>query len=208
MSRTFGAYRTRMHLRYIFLPFLLLMLSSCSFFGLGASPAKPAVWTSYRGQAFSMSYFSNWELATKDLYLGTSYPQLEMLQGMVFSDQGSATTFVQVVYADNVGGSASVSDLLCKYVLGTLKQPLAPSSLTTTTLAGETWSQGSVEKQVSSTGAPGGSMLAVKEAALGVSYTVNAHQTKVYLIIYQDASGTFNTTNHNFFTRMLNSFHF
>lgn len=192
------------------LPALLMLLSSCSFFGptASASPAKSASWTSYHGKAFTMNYLTNWDVASKDLYLGTSYPQLEMLQGMIFSEQSSATTFVQIVDAQNPGAKASASDLLRDYILGTTKQPLSAANLTTTTLAGETWSQGTVEKQVSASGTPGGSMLAVKETALAVSHTGTNGQPVVYLIIYQDATSSYDKTNQTAFIRMLNSFHF
>lgn len=206
MSRGFYARRIRHWPGYFALSLLLFVLCSCSFFGLGAAP--PPVWTHYQNQAFTMDYITSWSPATKDLYFGTSYPQLEMLQGMIFTEQSSATTFVQVVYASATNSNASVSNLLCKYILGTLKQPLASSNLTTIKLAGETWSQGVVEKQVSSTGSPGGSPQTVKETALGVSYTVSAGKTEIYLIIYQDATSTYSQTNHDFFTRMVNSFHF
>ncbi len=210
MQQTSIARRARVWLYSLGLPALLIMLSSCSFFGPTASvsPAKPATWISYHGKAFMMNYLTSWDVATKDLYLGTSYPQLEILQGMIFSDRGSATTFVQVVDAQNPGAKASVSDLLRAYILGTTKHPLSAANLTTTTIAGEAWSQGSVEKQVSATGAPGGSMLAVKETALAVSHTGKNGQPEMYLIIYQDATSSYNKTNQTFFTRMLNSFHF
>jgi hypothetical protein len=55
---------------------------------------------------------------------------------------------------------------------------------------------------------PDGSSQKVKETALGVSYPVSAKQTEVYLILYQDADNTYSTTNHDFFSRMVNSFHF
>lgn len=208
MSSAFVPHRARKWLWHLCLPALLVVLSSCSFLGLGATPAKPAVWTNYQGKMFAMNYFTDWDVATKDMYLGTSYPQLELLQGMVFANQGSPTTFVQVVYAGSTTGDASISDLLRKHILGTDSQPLAAANLTNTTLAGVTWSQGVVEKQISSTGSPGGSQVQVKETALGVSYPVKANQTEVYLIIYQDATSTYDQTNHDFFTRMMNSFHF
>ncbi len=185
--------------------FLLVLLSACSLFG-GDAPPKPAVWTNYQGDMFAMNYFTDWDLATKDMYLGTSYPALEMLQGMIFSDQGSTTTFVQVVYASDSTGHASVSDFLSQHLLGTVKQPASVAQLTTTTLAGETWSQGVVEKQVNITGNPGGAQVQVRETALGVSYSLSA--TQIYFIVYQDAVSTYATTNHTFFTRMLNSFKF
>ncbi len=208
MSSVLVSRRTEKWFWYLCLPVLLVGLSSCSFFGLGAAPPKPAVWTNYQGKMFTMNYFTNWDVGTKDMYLGTSYPQMEMLQGIDFANQGSLTSFVRVVYAENTNGKASVSDLLSKYILGTVTQPLPASSLTNTTLAGETWSQGIAEKQVSSTGDTGGSLVQVKETALGVSYKVGTNSTELYLLIYQDATSTYNQTNHDFFTRMMNSFHF
>jgi hypothetical protein len=176
---------------------LLILLSAC---GDSNPPAKPAAWTNYQGQAFAMNYFSSWGVATKDLYLGANYPELEMLQGMAFTSPANGeTTFVQVVYGDNTSGKASVSDLLSKYILGTPQQPVAASSLTITTLAGETWSQGVVQKPASGSGAQ------LTETALGVSHVVNG-KTEIYLIIYQgDAS---DKTNQPYFTRMINSFKF
>ena len=178
------------------------MLSAC---GASAPPAKPAVWTNYQGSAFAMNYYSSWGIGTKDLYLGTKYPQLEMLQGMAFTSPDNAETFVQVISGANANGKASVSDMLRMYILGTQQKPVAVSSLTTTKLDGVTWSQSSVEKQVSLTN---GSMQKVKETALGVSYPVSAKQTEIYLILYQDATNTYSTTSHDFFSRMVSSFQF
>ncbi len=202
MLRVFVTCRSRSWLWSLALVGLLMLLSSC---GDSTPSAKPATWTNYQGKAFVMNYFSSWGVATKDLYLGTSYPQLEMLQGMAFTSPESATTFVQVVYAENTDGKASVSDLLRKYILGTLKQPVAASSLTKTTLAGETWSQGVIEKQVSTNNA---STVLIKKAALGVNHVVNANKKEIYLIIYQDETSSFDKTAQDFFTRMVNSFRF
>lgn len=200
MRRVFVASTSRFWLCCLSLIGLLIVLSSC-----GSPPAKPAVWTNYQGNAFAMNYLNSWGVGTKDLYLGTNYPQLEMLHGMAFTSPDNAATFVQVVSAANTDGKASVSDLLRKGILGTPQKPAEASSLTTTQLDGVTWSQSSVEKQVS---LPDGSSQKVKETALGVSYPVSAKQTEVYLILYQDADNTYSTTNHDFFSRMVNSFHF
>lgn len=178
---------------------LLVALSSCG------DASSPPVWKNYQGTAFTMNYFSNWDVAAKDFYLGTHYPPLEMMQGMVFTKQGNETTFVQVVYAENTNGKASVSDLLRKFILGSLQQPVAASSLTTTALAGDDWSQGVVEKQVS---VNNGSQVSVKETALGVQHAVSPNQTEIYIIIYQDTVSAYDQTKHDFFTRMVNSFHF
>jgi hypothetical protein len=206
MNRVFFVARIKPYIGGLCLVLLFSLLCSCSFFGLGATP--PPVWTNYTGQAFTMNYMTNWTPATKDLYLGTSYPQLEMLQGTIFSEQGNATTFVQVVYANATGTKASVNDLLSEYILGTVKQPFATTNLSAVTLAGQTWTQGVVQKTVSSTGGPGGSTDQVKETALGVSYAPSANQTIIYLILYQDVTGNFGQTNKDYFTRMVNSFHF
>jgi hypothetical protein len=181
---------------------LLIVLSAC---GASSPPAKPAVWTKYQNDTFAMNYFSNWGVGTKDLYLGTSYPELEMLHGMAFTSPDNATTFVQVISGTNTSGKASVSDLLRQAVLGTPQKPAASASLTTTTLDGVTWSQSSIEKQATTAD---GSSQTVKETALGISYPAGAKQPVVYLILYQDAVNTYSTTSHDVFSRMVNSFRF
>ena len=148
-----------------------------------------------------MNYFSNWSVATKDLYLGTHYPPLEMLQGMIFTSGGAPTTYLQVAYAISTDKTASAKDILLKFLLNASPAP----GLSTTTLDNETWYQGSIEKQVKQSN---GSLLALKETALGINHKVSAQQTKIYLIFYQDAASTYTRDTHDFFERMVNSFHF
>ena len=201
MLRMYSTSKSRAWLWCLSLAGLVILLSACG--DNNSSQARPAVWTNYQGQAFAMNYFSSWGVATKDLYLGTSYPELEMMQGIAFtSPDNGTTTFVQVVYAENSSGKASINDLLRKYILGSLKQPVAASSLTTTTLAGETWSQGTVEKTVN------GSATQVKETALGISYKAHSGKAELYLIIYQTDASTAGKTYQDFFARMVNSFQF
>jgi hypothetical protein len=200
MLRVFVANKSRSWLLCLALTGLLAVLSAC-----GAPPAKPAVWTNYQGNVFAMNYYSSWGVGTKDLYLGTSYPQLEMLQGMAFTSPDTSTTFVQVIYSANTDGKASVSDLLTKHILGTQTAPVAATKLTTTTLGGVTWTQGVVQKQVT---AADGSTSNVQETALGVSRVVSAGQTEIYLIIYQNQTGSSASAAQSYLTRMINSFKF
>jgi len=201
MLRVFVANKSRSWLWCLALTGLLVVLSACG----ASAPPRPAVWTNYQGSAFAMNYFSSWGVGTKDLYLGTSYPQLEMLQGMAFTSPDTSTTYVQVIYAANTDGKASVSDLLSKHILGTQTAPVAASKLTTTTLGGETWTQGVVEKQV--VGADG-SAATIQETALGVSHVVSPKQTEIYLIIYQNQTGSAASAAQSYLTRMVNSFKF
>lgn len=195
---------SRMFYLSLCLVVVLVVLSSCS--GDTSTTAAPPVWKNYRGSAFTLSYFSNWEVATKDVYLGTRYPRLEMLQGMAFVKQANATTFLQVAYAARTSKAASVKDImLTTFLLGSSGHPAAPSSLSQITLAGETWYQGTVEKQVSQ---GDGSTLLVKETVLGIDRTISSNNTEIYLILYQDAAGTYSQNVHDFFTRMVKSFQF
>src|ERR1700680_2399739 len=97
MLRMYSTYKSRAWLWCLSLAGLVILLSACG--DNNQSQAKPAVWTNYQGQAFAMNYFSSWGVATKDLYLGTSYPQLEMMQGIAFTSPDNGT--IQVVYAEN-----------------------------------------------------------------------------------------------------------
>lgn len=175
------------------------ILSSCS--GTAAKKAPPPVWTHFQGSAFAMNYFSNWSIATKDLYLGTHYPPLEMLQGMLFTSGSASTTYLQVSYATSTSKTASAKDIMLKFLLTSS----SASSLSTTTLDNETWYQGSLEKQVKQSD---GSLLSIKETALGVNHKTSAHNTEIYLIFYQDAASTYTQNTRAFFERMVNSFHF
>src|SRR5579875_84658 len=179
----------------------LLVLSSCSG---GTTITPPPVWKNYQGSAFTLSYLSNWEVATKDFYLGTQYPQLEMLQGMVFIKQGSASTFLQVEYAVRTNSLASAKDIMLKFLLGSSGHPAPASSLSQTILAGENWYQGTVEKRVSQ----GGSTLSIKETVLGVDRVISSKSTEIYLLFYQDVASTYSQNVHDFFTRMVKSFRF
>jgi hypothetical protein len=193
--------RSRVWLWCLSLMGLVILVSACG--DSAPPPARPAVWTPYQGQAFAMTYLNSWGVATKDLYLGTSYPELEMLQGMAFtSPDNGTTTFLQVVSAEDSSGKASVQGLLLKYILGTSTQPVAASSLTTTTLAGETWSQGTVEKT------DNGSTTQVKETALGVKHKAPSGKTELYVIIYQADASTAEKIYQDFFARMMDSFQF
>ena len=194
---------SRMFYLPLCLAVILIVLSSCS--GGTSTTTAPPVWKSYQGSAFTLSYLSNWEVATKDLYLGTHYPQLEMLQGMAFVKQGNAATFLQVVYAVRTSSAASAKDIMLKFLLGSSGHPATVSSLSQTALAGETWYQGTVEKQVSQ---GNGSTLSVKETVLGIDRTISSKSTEIYLIFYQDAASTYSQNVRDFFTRMVKSFQF
>jgi hypothetical protein len=98
--------------RMFYLPFylvvVLIVLSSCS--GDTSTATAPPVWKNYQGSAFTLSYLSNWEVATKDVYPGSRYPQLEMLQGTAFVKQANATSFLQVAYAARISSATSAKD--------------------------------------------------------------------------------------------------
>lgn len=182
---------------------LLVVLSSCS--GTAVKNAPPPVWTHYQGNTFALGYFSNWSVSTKDLYLGTRYPPLEMLQGETFTRNNAATAFLQVVYAMPTNSKASAQDIMLKFLLNSSPQAAAPSSLSKITLAQETWYQGSVEKQVKQSN---GTPLTIKQTALGIDRKNSAGKAEVYLIIYQDSTDTYAQDTHDFFERMVNSFQF
>lgn len=183
---------------------LLVLLSACG----DVTQGGPATWKNYQGSGFRMSYLSSWDVATKDVYLGTSYPQLEMLPGMAFTNTASPATFVQVAYAQDKTGKASLSSLLRAFMQDSLKPSGAVAPVSVKTLASEHWSQIAVEKQVKVSYETGSSTVTVKETALGIKRSIGPQSTEIYLIIYQDATSTYNQTNQRFFTRMLNSFHF
>jgi len=193
---------------WVCLPGLLVVLSSCSLFGGETPPQNPPAWTNYQGKDFTMNYFSNWDIGTKDLYLGTSYPQLELLQGTSIIKHGVSLPLVQVVHANNPGGGTTLNDILLKFILGSPKKPVATTSLTSTTLAGESWSQGSVEKQMNVSNGSNKQTVSVKETALGINHTVAPNKTEIYIIILQDAASTYDKTDHDTFERMVKSFHF
>lgn len=197
----------RTHLARPFYPLLgllvLLALSACS--GASTTSAPPPAWKNYQSQLFTMSYLSNWQITTKDLYLGTRYPQLEMLNGMAFTRQGGATTFLQVTYATKTASAVSAKDIMLKFLLGSAAHPAAAASLSTTTLDGASWYQGTAEKQASQ---PDGSTVTVKETVLGIDHATSAGGAEIYLIVYQDAVNTYGQTERDFFQRMVTSFHF
>jgi hypothetical protein len=207
MRTPFKAHVMKTSVIVLYLALLLVSLSSCSFFGAGAPTiqAAPPVWTSYQSTLFTMKYFSNWDVATKDFYLGTHYPQLEMLQGTLFTKQGASTTFLQVAYATKINKAASAKDIMLKFLLASSTQPAAASSLSTTMLSGETWYQGSIEKQITQSDGP---KLEMQETALGVDRTTSSGSTEIYLIFYQDTTRTFDQNTHDFFERMIQSFQF
>jgi hypothetical protein len=182
---------------------LLALLSSCSNASTtSAPPAPPPVWKNYQGNAFTMSYFSNWSTATKDFYLGTRYPPLEMLQGEIFTRNGA---FLQVAYAMKTNKQASAQDIMLKFLLNPSTQPAAKSSLSTTTLDKATWYQGTVTKQVKQRN---GTVLAVEETALGIDRKTGPKSDGIYLIFYQDNASSYPQNTRDFFERMVNSFQF
>jgi hypothetical protein len=124
---------------------------------------------------------------------------------MAFVKQANAPTFLQVAYAARISGATSAKAIMLTFLLGSSDHPAAPSSLSQITLAGETWYQGTVQKQVSQ---GNGSPLSVKETVLGIDRTISSNKTEIYLILYQDAAGTYSQNVHDFFTRMVKSFQF
>lgn len=182
---------------------LLVVLSAC--FEASNTVSAPPVWKNQRSQLFSMDYMSNWDVSTKDLYLGASSPQLEMLQGTLFTRVEDPAASLHVLYAARPNNTVSARDLMLKFFLGSLQHPLQPSSLSTTTLNGKRWYRGSMEKQVKQSD---GSTITVKETVLGVDHTISATKSELYFIIYQDATNSYAKTTHDYFERMVKSFHF
>ncbi len=181
---------------------VLAFLSSCSDASTTREPPPQPVWRNYQGQAFTMSYFSNWDVATKDFYLGTRYPPLEMLQGEIFTRSGA---FLQVAYATKTNKQASAQDILLKFLLNSSTRSAAKSSLSTITLDKATWYQGTVAKQVKQ---KDGTVLAVEETALGIDRKTSSKSAEIYLILYQDNASSYPQNTHDFFERMVNSFQF
>ena len=204
MTNTAFARLTRISWPSLCFSMLLLALTACSDSTTATTTnAPPPVWTNYQSHVFTMNYFSSWNAATKDFYLGTHYPQLEMLQGESFTK--GETTFLQVAYAVDTSGKASAKDIMLTFLLNSSSAPAKTSSLTTTTLAKETWYQGSVEKQITQSN---GAQVSVKETVLGMDRKIGPKSTEVYLIFYQDSPGTYAQNTHDFFQRMVNSFQF
>jgi hypothetical protein len=203
LTHTLLARLARVYGPFLCFVMLLATLSSCSDASTtSASPAPPPVWKNYQGLAFTMSYFSNWDAATKDFYLGTRYPPLEMLQGEIFTRSGA---FLQVAYAVKTNKQASVQDIMLKFLLNASAQPAAKSSLSTTTLDKATWYQGTVTKQAKQSN---GTVLAVEETALGIDRKTGSKSDEIYLILYQDSASSYPQNTRDFFERMVNSFQF
>ncbi len=185
---------------------LLLVLNACSDASTPTTTvtnAPPPVWTNYQSNVFTMNYFSNWNAATKDFYLGTHYPPLEMLQGEVFTR--SSTTFLQVAYAPDTNNKGSAKDIMLKFLLNSSTAPATTASLSKITLAKETWYQGSIAKQATQSN---GEQVQVKETVLGIDRKISSKSTEVYLIFYQDSASTYAQNTQSFFQRMVNSFQF
>jgi len=182
---------------------LLATLSSCSNASTTSTPpTPPPVWKNYQGQAFTMSYFSSWGAATKDFYLGTRYPPLEMLQGEIFTRNGA---FLQVAYAVKMDKQANAQDIMLKFLLNAATQPATKASLSTTTLDKATWYQGTVTKQVKQSN---GTVLAIEETAFGIDRRTGSKSSEMYFIFYQDTASSYPQNTRDFFERMVNSFQF
>ncbi|GHO60952.1 hypothetical protein [Ktedonobacter robiniae] len=182
---------------------LLVVLSAC--FEASNAVSAPPVWKNQRTQLFSIDYMNNWNISTKDLYLGASSPQLEMLQGTLFTSVEDPVASLHVLYAARPNNTVSSRDLMLKFFLGSSQHPLQASSLSTITLNGERWYQGSIEKQVKQSD---GSTLAAKETVLGINHSISTNKTELYFIIYQDATSSYAKTSHDYFERMVKSFRF
>lgn len=182
---------------------LLVVLSAC--FEASNSVSAPPVWKNQHTQLFSMDYMNNWNVSTKDLYLGASSPQLEMLQGMLFTRVEDPAASLHVLYAIRPNNTVSSRDLMLKLFLGSSQHPMQASSLSITALNGEHWYQGTMEKQVKQSD---GSTLAVKETVLGIDHAISANKTELYFIICQDTTSSYAKTSHDYFERMVKSFHF
>ncbi len=182
------------------LPLLLLLtglFSACDLTGSSTATPTPTSATpslmTYKGDGYTIGYPATWKISTQ--------------QGIVtFSDpQGVASLYVSTV--PNPNGTLPSS----KIVQGGLQlfkaraknyhaMPL-PSS---TTLAGETWSEGAATGDVEING----QTVNIQTVALADNHPAKSVATKAYTIVYATGSQVFDLANQGYFQPMVQSFKF
>src|SRR5579863_3991810 len=183
------------------LPLLLLLAGLFSACDLGGSsststptptPAASAL-TTYKGDGFTIGYPATWKVSTK--------------QGIVtFTDpQGVASLYVKAVPNPN---GLLPSDVIVQGGLQVFKaraknyqaMPL-PSS---TTVAGDTWSEGAATGNLEING----QTINVQTVVIADNHPAKSASTKAYTIVYATGSQVFDLANQGYFQPMLQSFQF
>lgn len=194
---------------------LLLLLAACQFGGIsiGSSPtptptAKPAATTgissptavssmaTYRGNGYTIGYPNGWTVNK-----GSS-------GSVTFSDpQGVAYLTIEVV--PDPGGLISTNDEVntgLQLFQSQAKNYTRVTVASTTTVAGETWSQGAATGDITPKGTSG--PVNAKFVVISDNHPANTASTQGFSIGYATATQFFDTVNTSYFQPMLQSFKF
>ena len=178
---------------------LAIFVSACDIGGFGGTatptPTTATAMTTFTGDGFTISYPQTWKVK-KD---GT---------GVTFTDP-SGIAYFQIHEAPNPTGIVSTSNqvtLGLETFKSQAKNYQQQSVPTTTTLAGETWSQGAATGDITPSGQS--TRANVKIYVISNNHPANSTSTKAFIIGYATGSQVFDLANSGYFQPMLQSFKF
>lgn len=188
--------------RLLFVPLLLLLtvlFAACGLSG-STSTATPtptptaSALTTYKGDGFTIGYPAGWTVSTQQGGIVT-----------FTAPQGAASLYVKAVPNPN---GILPSDVVVQGGLQVFKaraknynaMPL-PSS---TTVGGDTWSEGAATGDVDISG----QSVNVQTVVIADNHPAKAVSTKAYTIVYATGSQVFDLANQGYFQPMLQSFKF
>lgn len=196
---------------------LLLLLAACNFGGISVnggttptptptqkaapttvipSPTAVASMVTYTGNGYTIGYPKGWTVSK-----GST-------GAVTFTDpQGVAYVTIQVV--PNPNGMISTSDEVnagLQVFKSQAKNYTRVNIAPTTSVAGETWSQGSATGDVTPTGA--NSPVTAKIVVISANHPANTSSTQGFTLGYVTAAQVFDMANTTYFQPMLQSFKF
>lgn len=192
------------HLSYGFLLsfstlLLAIFVSACDIGGLGGSPTPTpttaTTMTAFNGDGFTISYPQAWKVKQDST-------------GVTFTDP-SGIAYFQIHVAPNPTGVVSTSNQVTlgleafKSQAKNYQQQSVPS---TTTLAGETWSQGAATGDITPSGQS--TRTNVKIYVISDNHPANSTSTRAFVIGYATGTQVFDLANSGYFQPMLQSFKF
>ena len=181
---------------------IVLFLAGCDLFGGGSpstgttvTPTPTTSLTTYKGDGFSISYPQSWKAKQSS-------------EGVTFSDpNGIAYLSIRTTPNPNeLIPASTVVDTALQAFKSQAKNYQSVSTSATTTLAGDTWSQGAATGDITPSGQ--NTAVNVKIVVIADNHPAHSISSKDFAIGYATGSQVFDLANTAYFQPMLQSFKF
>ena len=178
---------------------LTLFVSACDFGGSGTTPTPTPTTatnlTTYTGDGYTISYPQPWKIKKDST-------------GVTFTDP-SGIAYFQIHEAPNPNGIVSTSNQVTLGLTAFKSQAKnyqQQSVASTTSVAGETWSQSAATGDITPSGQS--SRVNVKIYIIADNHPASSPSTKAFIIGYATGTQVFDLANTGYFQPMLQSFKF